>query len=147
MSARSATRLPKYRHYKPNDLAVVRLDGKDHYLGKYDSEESREKYRRLVAEWFATGHSTQLRSTTASELVGTLTVNDAGTLYSTCLAGHGIAQLFELGTESYLSSKKLVPLFPDWPDERFPLHAYYPTRHHVPAKTRALLNFVAELVQ
>ncbi len=24
---------PKYRHYKPKDLAVVRIDGRDHYLG------------------------------------------------------------------------------------------------------------------
>ena len=46
-------RLPKYRHYKPKDLAVVRLDGKDHYLGKYDSDGSREEYRRLVAAWLA----------------------------------------------------------------------------------------------
>lgn len=78
---------------------------------------------------------------------GSLTVNDAGTLYSTCLAGHGIAQLFELGAESFIAAKKLVPLFPDWPDERFPLYAYYPSRHHVPAKTRALLDFVANLVK
>jgi len=77
---------------------------------------------------------------------GALTVNDAGTLYSTCLAGHGIAQLFELGAESYLAGNQLVPLFPDWQDERFPLHAYYPSRHHVPAKTRALLDFVASLL-
>ena len=44
-------RTPKYRHYKPKDLAVVRIDGKDQYLGKYGSPESHEKYRRLVAEW------------------------------------------------------------------------------------------------
>jgi DNA-binding transcriptional LysR family regulator len=78
---------------------------------------------------------------------GALTVNDAGTLYSTCLAGHGIAQLFELGAENFLAEKKLVRLFPDWPDERFPLYAYHPSRHHVPAKTRALLDFVVRLVQ
>lgn len=77
---------------------------------------------------------------------GSLMVNDAGTLYSTCLAGHGIAQLFELGAESFIAAKKLVPLFPDWQDERFPLYAYHPSRHHVPAKTRALLDFVASLV-
>jgi integrase len=46
-------RLPKYRHYRPKDLAVVRLAGKDHYLGKYGSEESREAYRRLIAEHLA----------------------------------------------------------------------------------------------
>jgi integrase len=41
---------PKYRHYKPKDLAVVRIDGRDHYLGPYDSPESWEKYHRLLAE-------------------------------------------------------------------------------------------------
>ena len=46
-------RTPKYRHYKPKDLAVVRIDGKDHYLGRYDSAESWEKYHRLVAEWLS----------------------------------------------------------------------------------------------
>jgi len=45
--------LPKYRHYLPKDLAVVRIDGKDHYLGKFGSPESREKYRRLLAELLA----------------------------------------------------------------------------------------------
>ena len=78
---------------------------------------------------------------------GALTVNDAGTLYSTCLAGYGMAQVFELGAEALLAEKKLVRLFPDWPDERFPLYAYHPSRHHVPAKTRALLDFVLRLVQ
>jgi integrase len=45
--------LPKYRHYKPKDLAVVRIRGKDHYLGKFGSEASRQKYRRLIAELLA----------------------------------------------------------------------------------------------
>jgi integrase len=42
---------PKYRHYKPKDLAVVRLDGRDVYLGKFGSAESRTLYHRLVADW------------------------------------------------------------------------------------------------
>jgi integrase len=45
--------LPKYRHYKPKDLAVVRIDGRDFYLGKYGSEESKQRYRRLLAERLA----------------------------------------------------------------------------------------------
>ncbi len=43
--------LPSYRHHKPSGRAVVTLDGKDHYLGKFDSSESRENYHRLLAEW------------------------------------------------------------------------------------------------
>jgi integrase len=48
MSSKSP-QIPKYRHYKPKDLAVVRIHGKDHYLGKHGSEQSKEKYRRLIA--------------------------------------------------------------------------------------------------
>ncbi|WP_422931371.1 tyrosine-type recombinase/integrase [Singulisphaera sp. PoT] len=51
----SRTSLPKYRHYKPKDLAVVRIDGRDHYLGRYDSPESWEKYHRLLAERSVSG--------------------------------------------------------------------------------------------
>ena len=43
-------RPPKYRHYKPKNLAVVRIGGRDHYLGRYGSPESHEKYGRLIAE-------------------------------------------------------------------------------------------------
>ncbi len=52
---RIPTQLPKYRHYKPKNLAVVRIGGRDVYLGKYDSAESRETYNRVIAEWLTTG--------------------------------------------------------------------------------------------
>ncbi len=44
---------PKYRHHKARNLAVVRIDGKDYYLGRFESEESRAKYHRLLADWRA----------------------------------------------------------------------------------------------
>jgi hypothetical protein len=47
---RQPTQSPKYRHYLPKDLAVVRIDGHDHYLGKHGSPESWERYHRLLAE-------------------------------------------------------------------------------------------------
>ena len=77
---------------------------------------------------------------------GTLMVNDAGTLQSVCEAGYGIAQMFVLPQDPVLADRRLVTLFPDWSDERFPLYAYHPSRHHVPAKTRAMLDFVVGLV-
>ncbi|AIY40456.1 Transcriptional regulator [Collimonas arenae] len=76
---------------------------------------------------------------------GRLTVNDAGTLYSVCEAGHGIAQVFELGVERSLQEGRLVELFPDWRDEQFPLYALYPSRHLPPAKVVAFLEFVTAL--
>ena len=47
-------KIPAYRLHKPTGQAVVRLDGRDIYLGKHDSPASREKYRRTVAEWLTT---------------------------------------------------------------------------------------------
>jgi integrase len=54
MSA-SSLNIPSYRLYRRTGQAVVTLSGKDHYLGKYDSPESREKYARLIAEWILNG--------------------------------------------------------------------------------------------
>jgi integrase len=48
-------RVPSYRLHKPSGLAVVTLDGKDHYLGPYNTRESRAEYDRLIAEWLTTG--------------------------------------------------------------------------------------------
>ena len=41
-------RLPKSRHYRPKDLAVVRFDGRDVDVAKNGSDESRENYRRVA---------------------------------------------------------------------------------------------------
>ncbi|MDP9968265.1 DNA-binding transcriptional LysR family regulator [Variovorax beijingensis] len=78
---------------------------------------------------------------------GALTVNDAGTLYSVCLAGHGMAQVMDLGAEPMLADGRLVNVFPEWRDEQFPLYAFHPSRHHLPAKTRAFLDFIVGLLQ
>ncbi len=77
---------------------------------------------------------------------GQLMTNDVGTMHSVCLAGYGIAQVMELGAEHLLASGRLVNLFPDWTDERFPLYALYPSRNHMPAKTSAFLDFVSSIV-
>ncbi|MEA3092984.1 MAG: hypothetical protein QOJ04_4326 [Caballeronia sp.] len=76
---------------------------------------------------------------------GRLSANDVGTMHGVCLAGHGIAQVLALGAEQLLASGRLVDLFPDWPDETFPLYAAYPSRHHLPAKVRAFFDFIVSL--
>jgi integrase len=62
-------RVPSYRHHKPTGQAVVTLSGKDHYLGQYSSQESRQRYARLLAEWEASN-----RSPTFGQAVETLTM-------------------------------------------------------------------------
>ena len=43
------TRIPKYALHKATGQARVRLNGQSHYLGPYDSPQSRERYDALVA--------------------------------------------------------------------------------------------------
>ena len=43
--------IPSYRLHKARNCAVVTIDGKNFYLGPYDSPESYEKYARHIAEW------------------------------------------------------------------------------------------------
>ena len=79
------------------------------------------------------------------ETNGRLTVNDPSALLNACLAGSGVAQMLLLGVEHLIQEGRLVNLFPEWPDERFPLYAYHPSRHHTPAKTRVFLDFIVAL--
>jgi DNA-binding transcriptional LysR family regulator len=79
------------------------------------------------------------------ETGGRLTVNDPGALVHACVSGVGIAQMLLLAAEPLIRERRLINLFPEWMDERFSLHAYLPSRHHVPAKSRAFLDFVVDL--
>ncbi|MFH1745825.1 MAG: site-specific integrase [Planctomycetota bacterium] len=50
-----SSKTPSYRKHKASGRACVTLSGRTFYLGKYGSDESRQKYDRLVAEWLANG--------------------------------------------------------------------------------------------
>lgn len=58
-------KIPSYCRHKVSGQAVVRIDGKDEYLGKYGTPESWEKYHRLMAERFPSGPASN-GSTSAS---------------------------------------------------------------------------------
>src|SRR6195256_4200213 len=77
---------------------------------------------------------------------GRLLLTDVGTILGTCLSGAGVAQIKALGIQELLDSGKLIDLFPDWPDERFPLYALYPSRHLPAAKVRAFIDFVTAAI-
>ncbi|WP_448101301.1 LysR family transcriptional regulator [Luteibacter jiangsuensis] len=79
------------------------------------------------------------------ETNGRLTVNDPDALVHACVSGTGIAQMLMLAAAPLIREGRLVNLFPTWTDERFPLYAYLPSRHYVPAKARAFLDFVIAL--
>ena len=45
--------IPKYRHKKTTNRAVATLNGRDHWLGTWDTAESRTAYDRLILLWIA----------------------------------------------------------------------------------------------
>jgi hypothetical protein len=49
---------PSYRRHKARNCAVVTINGKNHYLGAFDSPESHEKYAQLISEWHRNGTPT-----------------------------------------------------------------------------------------
>jgi integrase len=60
MSSASTPRIPSYRLHKPKGLAVVTIDGRDQYLGKWSKSPnapSRQEYDRVISEWLARGRT------------------------------------------------------------------------------------------
>ena len=55
MPKTSSLRVPSYRRHKPTGQAVVTINGRDLYLGKWNSAASRAEYDRLIAEFLANG--------------------------------------------------------------------------------------------
>jgi DNA-binding transcriptional LysR family regulator len=74
-------------------------------------------------------------------------LTDVATTHAVYVASYEIAQVLELGVDVHLSGGRLVALFPDCEEERFPLYAYYPSRQYLAPKTRAFLEFLSTTVQ
>ena len=77
---------------------------------------------------------------------GRLIVSDIVSFHGICMAGWGIAQVLEIAVKPMLASGTLVELLPEWGDERFSIHAIYPSRNYVPPRTRVFLDFVSSVV-
>lgn len=54
MPRRPKGSLPTLQHHKPTGRARVTINGRDHWLGKWGSPESRLAYDRMIAEYLAT---------------------------------------------------------------------------------------------
>lgn len=72
---------------------------------------------------------------------GRITVNESGMGFAAAAAGLGIVQPLEIEMKRR-TDLDLVPILRSWSDETFPLHVYFPTRRHPPARVRALVDFV-----
>ena len=61
-----SVRIPKYRLHKASGQALVQIGGLRTYLGKHGTQESRERYRRLIAEWLSNGQTSPVNRSSSS---------------------------------------------------------------------------------
>jgi hypothetical protein len=50
-AGRRRTKIPAYRLHRGTGQAVVTLNGRDHYLGRHGTPESKERYERTISLW------------------------------------------------------------------------------------------------
>ncbi len=67
-------KVPSYCLHKHSGQAVVRFNGRDHYLGSYGSPESHERYESLVARWRASQNGTAAKGRLHPQ--GELSINE-----------------------------------------------------------------------
>jgi DNA-binding transcriptional LysR family regulator len=84
------------------------------------------------------GTSTRVR------VSGQRSVDDAALAHTWAVAGRGILLKTRLELEHELSSGALVPLLTEWTTEAYPLHLLLPSARFVPARVRALVDFLAQ---
>ena len=78
------------------------------------------------------------------EVSGAFRANDSEIVRQAVLAGHGIGRLPEAMVLNDILSARLYRLLPDFPSERRQAFLIYPSRQHVPPRTRLVIDFLVE---
>ncbi|OQW70953.1 MAG: LysR family transcriptional regulator [Proteobacteria bacterium ST_bin13] len=73
---------------------------------------------------------------------GRLIINDSEALVQSALDGLGIAYMINGYIERFIEDGRLVRVLADWSPRFDDLHLYYADRRRVPAKLRALIDFL-----
>jgi DNA-binding transcriptional LysR family regulator len=74
-----------------------------------------------------------------------VTVNEGNAFVAAALAGLGIGQMARFSLQAHVERGALVQILPDWKHPPVPLHVVYPPNRHLSAKTRAFVDWAAEL--
>ncbi len=98
-----------------------------------------ERHKRRYLSWRfeCDGQWTEVR------VDGDRSADDAALAHQGALAGVGITYKSELDLVHDLASGALVRLLPDWEGENYPLNAVLPSNRFLPARVRALVDFLA----
>jgi DNA-binding transcriptional LysR family regulator len=78
---------------------------------------------------------------------GPFRANNAEAVRRAALDGLGIALLSHLTAHEDIREGRFSLLMPDFPPLRLPLSVVYPSRHHLPARTRIVIDFLTEVLR
>lgn len=70
--------------------------------------------------------------------------NNGDTCTQAAISGQGIVLQPDFMVQTYLDRGDLVELLPDWKAQEFGIYAVYPTRRHLPAKVRLMIDFLLD---
>lgn len=73
-----------------------------------------------------------------------LTADNAELLRQAALTGRGIALLADFIVRDDIAAGRLVPVLTRWPPADSGIHVVYPAGRHLPARTRAFIDFMIE---
>ena len=73
-----------------------------------------------------------------------IVLSDGQAVIDATVVGLGIAQLFDTVAQPYVDCGRLVPVLPGVDSPGPPVHALIPLGNRMPAKTRAVLNYLAD---
>lgn len=109
-------------------------------------------HRRRSSEdmwWFTDTRkpSTDDEHECAVKISGRLSADNEAAVHRAALRGRGIANLSHLLVMDDIESGRLCRLLPDHQCRRQPLYITYTSRRHLPHRTRAVLDFLVELIQ
>ncbi|TFW20622.1 LysR family transcriptional regulator [Duganella callida] len=79
-----------------------------------------------------------------TELTPRMTMTEPDGMVQMVLMGMGVALLAVPNVLQYLESGQLVRILPDWADDAGAISLYFASHKLLPAKTRALVDFVAQ---
>jgi integrase len=65
---RLAEATPKYRRHKASRQAIVTIQGRDFYLGPWNTKASKIEYDRIISEWLAAGRQLPTANSETSDL-------------------------------------------------------------------------------
>ena len=83
------------------------------------------------------------KTQTMVKVNGPLSTNHGEIAVDWALAGHGIVLRSEWDVAGYLRDGQLLRVLPPWVGNSADIHAIYPQRHHLSAKVRVFIDFLA----